>query len=399
MAPIRRSPPRRHRSRSSAISSPHDSSLVSTYPGLGVSPRARRVISHPASHTPRRISRHHPQAQSYRLPRLSLERHVSSGSYFQGVRRISRVTREALTASDQLQQMLDGGQAQRTVSSREPTRRLASAWNTQQRSQRFPSDEAVEQGPHQLTALDLTPLPSDWDVHEPMYNASQNYLSAWKPTYLASNEAPYGQRQRQQTPERPSHFPRLPCLRLSPVSPCERGPAMSEEQRKCLLCSMPGYQSSSSPTAELTPTAEPTPVAEPTLRQGRLAPVEERRSSTDVGMHDITEDLGFEYLKAWPANGRTLASTGDGGGDWSFLENAVDDSSSASDDWSMNNASSDYQGENPIPHRFQAVLDSVGPRPGRLPRGQGLKENNQDVEVLAQQLQNQRLAEEGNHPT
>ena len=164
---------------------------------------------------------------------------------------------------------------------------------------------------------------------------------------------------------------------------------MSEEQRNRLLCSMPGYQSSSSSTAE------PTPTAQPTLRPGRLAPVEQRRSSTDVGMHDIMEDPDSERLKEWPANGNTLASTGHGGRYWSSLENAGDNISSASHDWSMNNASSNYQAESPLPHRNQAVLDSDGQRRGYLPRGQELTENSQDVEILAQQLQNQRLADKG----
>ena len=274
---------------------------------------------------------------------------------------MSRATREVLAASDELQQMLNGGQAQRGVSSREATRRVVSAGDMQQRSQRARFDRIGEQVTHQSIAI-------------------QNYIYTWKPASPGSDEASYGQRQQQQTPEPPNPSPRLPCLHSSPVSPCERGPAMSEEQRNRLLCSMPGYQSSSSPTAESA------------LLHGRLAPEEERRSSTDIGMHDIIEDLDSEYLEAWPANGNTLASTGDGRGAWSFFDNVPDKSSSLLDNSSLNNAGSDYQGENPF------LNGAMSDRVGYFPQGQGLKENDQDVEVLAELLQNQKLAGEGNHP-
>ena len=149
---------------------------------------------------------------------------------------------------------------------------------------------------------------------------------------------------------------------------------------------MPGYQSSSSPTAE------------PTLLHGRLAPGGERRSSTDVGMHDIIEDLDFECLKASPVNGKLLASTRDGGGDGSFLEKVADNSSSPSDNWSMNNATSDYQGVKPFLSGFEAMSNRVEQRPGYSQRDQGSKENDQDVELLTELLQNQKLAGELNHP-
>ena len=369
MAPIRRSPRRQRRSRSSVISNSRDNSFVSAFSGSSISPRERRVISHRISQTPRRISRHHSQARSHRQPSQPLQRHISNSSYFQGTRHISRATRDVLAASDELWQMLDVGQAQRGASSREPTRRVVSAGDMQQRSQRSRFDGNVEQVPN-----------LGWDVHEPTLNGFQNY------TYPASNEASYGQQQQQQTPEPPNPSPRLPCVHSSPVSPCERGPAMSEEQRNRLLCSMPGYQSSSSPTAE------------PTLLHGRLAPGEERRSSTDVGMHDIIEDLDFECLKASPVNGKLLASTRDGGGDWSFLEKVADNSSSPSDNWSMNNATSDYQGVKPFLSGFEAMSNRVEQRPGYSPRDQGSKENDQDVELLTELLQNQKLAGELNHP-
>ena len=370
MAPIRHSPQRQHRSRSNAFSDSRDSSFVSAFPGSGLSPSERGVMSHPIARIPRRVSRHRSQAWSHRQPSQSLQRHISNGSYFQGTSHISRVTRELLAASDELQHMLNRGQAQRGHSSREPTRRVVSAGNMQQTSQISRLDGNLDQVPH---------VP-----HQP--TTFQNNLYTWETTYPAPNEASYGQRQHQQTPEPPRSSPRLPCLNLSPVSPCERGPAMSEEQRHRLLHSMPGYQSSSSPTAEHT------------LLQGRLAPEEERPSSTDAGMHDIIEDLEFENLKAWPANGNTLASSGDGGGDWVFLDNVADNSSSPSDNWSMNNASSDYQDENPLLNRFQAVSDRDGQRPGYFLRDLGPKEEDQDVELLTERLQNQELAGEGNPP-
>ena len=161
---------------------------------------------------------------------------------------------------------------------------------------------------------------------------------------------------------------------------------MSEEQKNRLLCSMPGYQSSSSPTAE------------PTLLHKRLAPGEEGRSSTDIRMHDIIDHLGFEYRKASPGNGNLLASTGDGGRDWSFLDKVADNSGFPSDNWNMNNASSDYQGVKPFLNGFETMANGVEQRPGYSPRDQGLEENDQDVELLTELLQNQKLAGELNHP-
>ncbi|KAL8793632.1 MAG: hypothetical protein Q9195_003784 [Heterodermia aff. obscurata] len=377
--PPRRSPPRQHRSRSNAISASRDSSYSSSFSGSGISPRERRVISHPISQTPRIIRRHRLQAQPRRQPGQPLQRHISNGSYFQRTRHNLRTPRELLAALNELQRMLNGGQAQRDVSSLEPTRTVISAGDMQQRSQTSRFDGIGEHVLHQPTALDPTPSSIAWDVHEPTSNASVLYER--EPTYLASNEASYGQRhQQQQTPPNPSHGP--PCPHLSPVSPCERGPALSEEQRSRLLRSMPGYQSSSSP------------IAEPTLLHGRLAPGEERRSS--VGMHDVCEDVDSGHHEAWPANGNTLASTGNGKPDWTFLDIAADKPSPPSNNWTMINASSDYQGQNPFPNGFPAMSDSVGQRPGCFPRDQ--ESQAKDVELLTELFQNQKLVREGNHP-
>ena len=384
MAPIHSYLRRQHRSRSSANSSSHDGSLASAISDLEAAARARRVNALPVSQATRGISRHHPHVQSPRRPRPSLRCHTSNGPYFRRVRNVSRNTREALAASAELLRVLNGGQAQHSVSSREPTPRVASGGDTQQRSQRSRFDGTLEHGPYRPTALHPTPLLSAWDPDEPMYNTPQNYLrNTWEPTYPASNEPSYGQRQQQQTPEPPNPSPTHPCMSVSPVSPSERGPVMSEEQRNRLMFSMPGYQSSSSPTAE------------PTLQRElfrRLAHVEERHSSPDIGMDDGIEELDLECLKSWPANGNRLASTGTGGGDWGFLEDAADHPGSASDNWRMNSVSSHHHVEGPFQdRRFQAMLDSVGPRSGYLPGGQGLEENDQEVETLAQRLQNQRL--------
>ena len=376
MAPIHRSPRRQHRSRSSAISSSHDSSLASAIFDLATPSRGRPVISQPFSQALRGISRHHPHVQSLRQPRLSRRCPISNGSYFQGVRIVSRTTRETLAASAELLRVLNGGQA---LSSWEPTPRVASGGDTQQRSRRSRFDGTLENSLYRPTALHPTPLLSAWDADEPISNSPENYLYRWEPTHPASNEPSYGQGQQQQSPEPPNPSPRLPRLPASPVSPCERGPVLSEEQRNRLLRSMPGYQSSSSPTAE------------PTLPRGlhgRLAPVEEGSLSTDISMDDFIEELELDGPKAWPANGNT---PGTGGIDWGFLQNAAEHPGSASDDWSMNHISSNRHVEGPFQDRIPGILNGAGPLPEYLPRGQGSRENDRDVETLAQQLQNQGL--------
>ncbi|CAF9915100.1 MAG: hypothetical protein HETSPECPRED_002299 [Heterodermia speciosa] len=248
--------------------------------------------------------------------------------------------------------MLNEAQAQRGVSSRDPTRRVLSAGDMQQRSQRSRFDGLVEQVPHQPTAL-------TWDVQEPTSNAFQDYPTR-QLTHLASNEALYGQWHQQQTPPNPS--PWLHCPHLSPVSPCERGSAMSEEQRNRLLRSMPGYQSSSSP------------MAEPTLLHEQSAPGKEWRSSIDAG------------------------STGDGKSDWGFMDVVAENSSPFSDNRNMINPSFDYQGENPFPNGSPAISNCVGQRPGSFPRDEELEENDQDVELLTELLQDQKLTGEEEHP-
>ena len=137
---------------------------------------------------------------------------------------------------------------------------------------------------------------------------------------------------------------------------------MSEEQRNRLLRSMPGYQSSSSP------------MAEPTLLHEQSAPGKEWRSSIDAG------------------------STGDGKSDWGFMDVVAENSSPFSDNRNMINPSFDYQGENPFPNGSPAISNCVGQRPGSFPRDEELEENDQDVELLTELLQDQKLTGEEEHP-
>lgn len=192
MAPIRRPSQRLVRSRSHAVYGSHESSLTSAFSGLGISDSPQE---NPSPRTPQRIFRHYSQ------------RNISNGSYFQQrsqrPQRNPRALQRTLTASEELQQAMNDSPPRRRVSSRNFKRRVVSAGDI------VPDTTAS------------FPLPRTWDPDKSLLNAPQADCDNLEVSNRMSE-------QQRQAPQHPDPYPGLPRLHLSPRSPCERGPGLSE---------------------------------------------------------------------------------------------------------------------------------------------------------------------------